>query len=427
MRLMQDNSWLTSASRGKAGASVTAVVLAVAVIACGSSSESSPDDQHPRVVVVEPSEVLELPTDTDPQLVLKGTHSDFVAGNFLTAEPDWTDPDPHVPEGFLLKVEKVAVADGVTTVDVKSASLFEAEPEGTLNMIDESFSPIEASQVEDSTPVSALARASLTDRGVEPDPVGGMDEFFSKTLGCGSPGEISVDTAVETSLKPQLILEWKQRGRFPIGVDYAAAWVEGNAMASITAGISGELHCEPNPIVLVRQRWRTVVFVGQVPVPVTIGLPVELAASAWGKEETSIKASITSNATIGVARKGGETERIGEFVPPMLEGEFDPELTLKANAEVTVFPAVSIEAGWKAPGLGKLAAAATLGLRGGINFRYAADKDPSAQACVPVRVEARLEVQLVRKLFGPWTVTPYKRNLACRPPDPETEGESRGD
>jgi len=433
----QGNGSLASASPWnkpsvKARAIATAVALSIAVVMAfvlSSCSSSVEHDLHgvvgepPKVVVVEPSKVLELPTETDPRLVLEGAEERLATGDFVTADPDWEAADPHAPEGFLLKVEDAVIADGVTTVDVEAASLFEAEPEGTLNMVDESFSPVESSTVEDSAPVFALARASATSGSEEPDPVGKTNRSFVERLACGASGSIGVKTDVKTSLKPHVILEWSRRGRFRVGVDYAAAWVKGEATASVTARTSGLLRCEPDPIELARPSWRTVVLVGHVPVPVTVGLPIELSASARANGEVSITASVNSAATIGVSRRDGKTERAGKFVAPELVSSFEPELIRIGTAEATVFPAVSVEAGWKAPGLGKLAAVATLGVRGGVHIGYAAREEPPTRACVPVKVEASLSVHLpLQNTLGPWTVTPYKRNLRCYPRDPKSEG-----
>ena len=73
-----------------------------------------------------------------------------------------------------------------------------------------------------------------------------------------------------------------------------------------------------------------------------------------------------------------------------------------------------------------VATAAKLGARGGIHVGYALSRQPPSRACVPVSTQASLTVYLVRKSLGPWTVTPYKANLICRPPELESEGKEKG-
>jgi hypothetical protein len=436
MQVKQDNGSLASPAWWskppvKVGVVATVAVFAI-VIAWILSPCPSPVEHAPHVVVVEPSDVLELPTDLDPWLVLNGAEERLAPGDFVTAEPDWEADPPHAPEGFLLEVKRSTIADGVTTVEVEPASLFEAEPEEELSTEALHFHPVELSSVEESAPSPVevpagepvFSRASLATASEAPTPVGEVEESLKKAFGCGSSAKIEVGGEVETSLEPNVKLAWSRRGRFSVGIDYAAAWVKGVATARLTARAEGDLRCEPDSIVLVEPSWRTVVVVGNVPVPVTVSLPVVLSASARANADVSAGAEVESNAILGVSYSEGAKPKLEKgFVPPRLVSkEFDPELTLSGSAEASVFPAVSVTAGWKAPGLGKLAAVATLGVRGGVHFGYAAGERPPARACVPVVVEASLAVHLLRKRLSPWTVTPYKANLICHPRDPKSEG-----
>src|ERR1044072_6372933 len=89
----QENSSLASTSRWnkpalKAGAIVAAAVLAIVMISV-LSSDSSSEEHGPHVVVVEPSDVLELPTADDPrQLLLEGKNHERSAGVFVTTKTD---------------------------------------------------------------------------------------------------------------------------------------------------------------------------------------------------------------------------------------------------------------------------------------------------------------------------------------------------
>jgi hypothetical protein len=123
--------------------------------------------------------------------------------------------------------------------------------------------------------------------------------------------------------------------------------------------------------------------------------------------------------------KGAKPRTEKDFVPPRLVSKkFGPELTLSGSAEASVLSAVSIEAGWRARGLGKLAATAKLGVRGGIHFGFATAEEPPVRACVPVMVEASLAIHLLRKSSDPWIVTPYETNLLCHPKDSKSEGKA---
>lgn len=434
MPVHEGNRSLASALRESKAAAVGAIATAVLIVVLISIllSRSSSDEHDPRIVVVKPSEVLELPSEADPQLVLRDTAEPLSPDDFVTTEPDWESDAPRAPEGFLLKVKRSTIVDGVTTAEVEPASLFEAEPEEQLATEGLSFRPVELSSVEESAPSlvavdargTVLARSSFTAASEAPTPAGEVEESLQRTFGCGSDGRIETEGKVDTSLDPNVKLTWSRRGRFSVGVDYAAAWVKGEATASFTARAVGDLRCEPKPVVLVEPSWRTVVVVGQVPVPVTVSLPVELSASARVHGEVFATAAIRSDAILGVRRHGSsDTERMAGFSKPELESPFNPRLEGTGSAEASVVPAVSIEAGWGARGLGKLAAVAKLGVRSGIHVGYAAGEDPPSRACLPVKVEASLTVHLPpRTRLGPWTVTPFERNLECEPPLPPESG-----
>ena len=222
---------------GAIATAVTAVVVAIIIIAWGSSPESSPDDRRPRVVVVNAAKVLALPTEADSRLVLSGKEKRIVVGDFVTTTPDWEANDPHAPEGFLLEVKRSTFAHGVTTVTVEPASLFEAEPEGKLSTADSRFSSVESAAVEESifSPLESHAveplysRDALATTSEVPTPLGEVEESLKKTFGCGSSGRIEVEGKVDTSLEPKVKLDWSKRGRFSVSMDYAAAWAKGEA------------------------------------------------------------------------------------------------------------------------------------------------------------------------------------------------------
>jgi hypothetical protein len=256
-------------------AGIATAILAI-VMAVGDEDDDTPDD--PRVVVVESSDVLELPTATDSRLVLDDTEEHLDAGDFITTEPDWEADSPHTPEGFLLKVKHSKIADDITTVETEPASLFEAEPEEQLNTEDSHFRPVESSAVEEASASlvevnmgeTIFSRASVADASEALTPAGEVKESLHRTFGCGSSGEIEVGGGIDTSLEPDIEFVWSKRRRIPIGIDYAAARVKGTATARLSARAGGDFRCEPDPIVLVEPSWRTVVVVGQVPVPVTV-------------------------------------------------------------------------------------------------------------------------------------------------------------
>lgn len=414
----------------KAVAVVVVAILTIVVLRTLSSS-SGPEDVDPRVVVIEPSAVLALPTGADPRLILEGSEDSLAVGDFLTTWPDWEAENPHAPEGFLLKVKHSEVVDRVTTVEVEPASLFEVELEGQLDTEGLRFRSVELSspeasapgQVEDHVAEPVFARISPRTASGVPDQVGELAESLKRDFGCGGSAKIEVGGKVTTSLEPEVKLVWSRRGRIAVGVDYAAAWVKGTAKAKLRAEAEGDLRCEPDPIVLVAPRWRTVVVVGQVPVPVTISLPVELSAWARGEASGFAEARLRSHAVVGVRHeKGSDAELMAGFSSPTLDSEFSPEFKVAGSAEASVYPAVGVEAGWRVRGLGKLAAAAKLGVRGGIHVGYAAAEQTPMRTCVPVTIEASLTVHVVRKSLGPWAVTPYEKNLVCRPRDPQSEG-----
>ena len=82
----------------------------------------------PKLDVVQSGTVAQLPTAADNTLVLNGTQQ-FTPGQYLS-----TAPGAGAPDGFLLKVVSSTTANGQTTVATEPGSLYDAVPNGSIDM-----------------------------------------------------------------------------------------------------------------------------------------------------------------------------------------------------------------------------------------------------------------------------------------------------
>jgi hypothetical protein len=87
--------------------------------------------------------------------------------------------------------------------------------------------------------------------------------------------------------------------------------------------------------------------------------------------------------------------------------------------EATAGPDLELEAGWRVPALGKLAATAAIGVRSGVSVEYDVQKSMT-KTCIPLDVAASIGVHLPLRhralLFKPKILD---TDLECDPPQPK--------
>lgn len=244
--------------------------------------------------------------------------------------------------------------------------------------------------------------------------------WTTEVIDCGRSGT-TVDAKVKlgTSLEPRFEMAWGGRG-FRKTIKSAVVSLKGEVSADAVAVAASEAKCDLKPITLPGTlSWMALVLVGHVPVPITFRFPIVLRVSAAATAETSLTAKTKLEAKLGVRYHDRRYELIRTVhrSPPKII----PAGAIAGSAEATIGPDVEVEAGWSLRPLGKLAANATIGLRGGVRFGYSTE-DPVLRTCAPFVVDGSLAFQLARSKLAPWSGEIYKRDLKCDPPkEPDAE------
>jgi hypothetical protein len=344
---------------------------------------------------VDAEDVAQLPTPSDPRLVLSGERV-LTAGEYLAARPG-----PGAPAGFLLKVRGARLSGGQTVVDVQPASLYEVVPTGQID--------VELGDLGAATPRNADARriSRALARGAESTSVP-----LSELVSCSGSANLRLNGSINLSLSPHLEIDWKTVLGIPTGIEHARAGMQASLSASAMAAVSAAGECQIEPKTLLEPSWTVIVTVGPVPVPITVSVPITLSAGASAQASAAVTASASLSGELGVEYEHGDASVVKEFTP---EGGVDAPSEAKASAEVKLGAGLSIEAGWKVPVLGELAVGASLDAASGLRLTWDAGRVPEAELCVPLSVTASITFEIPGAddlEAGPLTL--YDGNLACR-------------
>jgi hypothetical protein len=376
---------------------------------------SGEPDRLPMVLQIDGSQVVGVPSERDPELVLAGS-SELAAGQLITAKPG-----PEAPEGFLLRVLGSSESDGETIVEVEQASLFEAVPDGSLVAAPTDFShyaeaperDYEQIQVQD----GELVPARLLTATPAPSP-GDETIPFGLSVECGHGEKIRLSGEFRTTLAPRFDLRWSRRGF----VRVASARVDGDVFAKLEASSKKEVSCTLRVPPLLTARWTAFIPVGPVVVPVHFDLPIEISGSASAEGKAWASTSIGLDGSFGVEYSKEKVRRIRHFDydPPTL----DMGIEATASSSIKAGPELAVTAGWRLPALGGLAAKAAIGIYSGAEFSYDTTREPAEEVCLPLELSGKIGFQVpIRKKWSMWPAPTAKRNLRCWPPAPEGQQE----
>jgi hypothetical protein len=377
-------------------------------------SEAEPD-QRPRVLRIDGSQVIDAPSERDPELVLAGS-SDLASGQLIT-----TEPGPEAPEGFLLRVLSSDESDGRTTVEVEQASLFEAVPDGSLVAVPTDFSHYVEAPEHDYEQIQVhdgeLVQTRLLTATPTPSP-GHETLPFGLAVECEEGEKILLSGEFRTALEPRFDLRWGRRG----SVRVASARVDGDVFSKLKASATREMSCDLRVPPLLTAQWIAFIPVGPVVVPVHFDLPIEISGSASFMGKAWASAQVDLDGSLGVEYSGGKVRPIRHFGygPP----ELDAGIEATASTKVKAGPELTITAGWRLPALGGLAAKAGIGIYGGVDFNYDTTSEPPEQTCLPLELSGKIGFQAsIRKKWKMWPIPIAKKNLKCWPPEPEAQPE----
>jgi hypothetical protein len=215
---------------------------------------------------------------------------------------------------------------------------------------------------------------------------------FRELIECTRSKEASVSGEVRTSLKPRFDLSWDRGRKLRTAIQGATALVEGRVEAVAEALAEQAVDCRLGPVPLLRPEWPAVVLAGPVPVPVTLSLPINLSAGAMARGKARVEAHAEIHGTLGIEYRGKRPRGIYEAPKP--SAGIDPEVETTASTNALIGPVATIEIGWRAPGLGRLAARAEIGIYSGIRVTYDVRRRPQIEACVPLEVTAAISLFL---------------------------------
>lgn len=382
-------------------------------------------DEPPRIVEVPAATVVRLPTEIDSRLVLEGDPG-LDPGDFVTTAPDWEVANPHAPEGFLLEVEEVGTTGGLTAVATEPASLFDAVPDDGIEKNDlDGFTFVPEAVAEG----ARVALARFVDDAESP--AGELRERLKETFNCKGSGKIELRPEVAAGLEPHINLDWEKTRRFRVRLNEASAWVDGSLKAAVGLRTAGSHECELLRRTPWAPSWRFVVFVGQVPVPITLKLPVGIEARAGAEAAVEAGAWAEIKAKAGLIYKQAERPRVRVVKGVELKGPgLDFPAEAKVSAEAALVPGVEIVVGWGIPYLGKLALSGRTELRGAVRVDYEAEKSRgSLQTCLNVKVTSVLYAQqpFSREPYSlSGNMSLYDKDLECEPPEPKSGKKDEG-
>jgi hypothetical protein len=385
---------------GVAGGIVIAVILVfgLGLFALDRSDDTEAEADQGEVVVVPNTDVIAVPTESNERLVLAGTWT-IEPGDFVT-----TKPGPNAAEGFLLKALSKEESDGRITLDTEAASLFEAVPRGSLVANPAAFQKL--------PPTQAFGEYAYADF----DP----GEIFNWLACEHSTKKLGLDGIVKRAYEPFFDMSWKRKGRPTRWIEGAEVGVRGNITAHATAKTHGKLECTVALSDLTTPVFGAVVFAGPVPVPITVHASASLKASANARAKLEATVSAGIDGYVALAYQRGEGKKLSGTARAAPELSVPlPKAEASAKADVKVRPGIGMTVGWSAPVLGKVAATAKIHFETGVEASWEKDRQPPAEACVPLSLGGQIIFHLLRKNFKP-SLPDYelaKKCVTAGPPD----------
>jgi hypothetical protein len=351
-----------------------------------------PESTHTRIVHVGNADIVSLPSLALPRLVLAGPYA-IEKGQFLT-----TEFGPNAREGFLLKAvspSTITVDDDTveTTVATEPASLFEAEPRGALVANPSDFEAEGASLIPQASEPEAVFAALRTDAGGRGLvwPLAGARVSVTCKGGTALP-DLRPDFAAH--FEPNFDLRWNRGKWWKRRIETAEAEVKTTLTMQISGVLSAEFDC------LLKPDRGVPIFFFPVPTPVGIPVPVrveatgDLTAAGTATSDKEGHVQVTVRGSAGVEYDGHRVKRRGRGAESVEATVHLPRFDPQATVGFRVRPGLAIEAGWRIPALGKLAAVAEVKPSTGVDLKY----DHSAKArrlvCVPVELQGGFHFNL---------------------------------
>ncbi len=265
------------------------------------------------VAVPSPAAVTAAPVPgTDGNITLVGT-SNVQPGDFLAV-----GVGPATPNGFLGKVTAVHADNGETVVSTTPAALTDVLPEGD---IDQTMTTGEQSSNQTATHVNARAAAAAL------------------SPSCGGSGTLTLPNPKITLSKS---VTFKAHWSLLHGLENANLTGDATAKASVSAGVSGEVHCSVPSTSIAEFKGTPVTFqIGPVPVVLTPNARVTVDAAADASASFTTGMSVQATATAGVKYvKGDGTSPIASFTPSW--SYTAPTVSASAGLSANVTPTINV-------------------------------------------------------------------------------------
>lgn len=299
----------------------------------------------PLTRIISPSVVESVPVPGAPGAVTYAGGNDAKAGQIVVIGQGEATPD-----GFLGKVTDVDRKNGETVVSTVPATLLDAVPEGSFDLVAQSVTATR----------SQARRAS--------------------TVTCVGAVGASITHDVQFTAGLTFKSDWTFLGGMQSASLTANAGVDATVKAAITAAGS----CALAKTSLLRIKGPSVSgFVGPVPIVMTSNLTVYLDASASAQATLSTGANVGFSASAGIGwTKAKGFEAIQNFTPKF--GFDPPTLSAGASAAINVTPTVDV----LLYGL----AGPQVALRTGVEFQADTTQNPWWTLGVPVDLTASLTI-----------------------------------
>jgi hypothetical protein len=349
----------------------------------------------PKLDVVQAGAVVKLPIAADSTLVLDGEH-DLTPGQYLS-----TAPGTGAPDGFLLKVVSSSVGNGQTTVVTEPGSLYDAVPNGSIDMALGDLGNAEPLNASAARLSHAMQRTAGQSTSVP----------FSKQVSCTAGAQLTYSGELDAALGPHFELNWSKRFGVPTGIDSAQATIDAELSADAEATVSGAASCDLSPITLVAPRWMVIAVIGGVPVPITIEIPIKLRANGSVAGSVHAEAHASADGSVGIRYEDGDVSGIREL---NRTASFDVDAEANAHLEGRIGPDIGVSAGWHIPVLGSLAATAGLDVTTGLVLDYDSTEAPPGSLCIPFTAIGDLVFQLpIVGELSTGDITLFDRNIRC--------------
>ncbi|MBJ7473396.1 MAG: hypothetical protein JHD16_18960, partial [Solirubrobacteraceae bacterium] len=257
----------------------------------------------PLTRIISPAVVESVPAAGQPGSVTYAGGNDAQVGQIMVV-----GQGEATPEGFLGKVTDVERKGGETIVDTVPATLLQAVPEGSMDLVAQSVKAARA---------GALSKAAVT---------------------CEGAVGASINHTVDFSSGLRLQGDWSLLG----GLQSASLTADASVNATVQAVIGAAGSCTLAKRSLLSVKGPSISgFVGPVPVVMTSKLTVYLDASASAQAQLTTGASAGFSASAGVAwTKAGGFQGVQSFTPKF--GFDPPTLSAGANAAINVTPTVDV-------------------------------------------------------------------------------------